>query len=189
VQIGGYSGAPYSVRYSEAGFETPAVVGNLSQSSATTGRAVGHTKSRRLYSLLGGAERRAGIIVLPPRSTFRQAHSTPTTSRRGRATQLVDWSYGTRPRCLATARSPCPTSWAAGHRLRVMRQTWARWRDEARGAARRRQTHRSPFDALCWRGKLLLLTDHGRRPACPAHEGMVERGRSLVAKQPSNLRQ
>ena len=41
----GYSGAPYSVRYSEAGFETPAVVGNLSQSNATTGRVFGDTKS------------------------------------------------------------------------------------------------------------------------------------------------
>jgi hypothetical protein len=63
-----------SVRYLEAGFETPAVVGNLSQSSATTGRVFGNTKSRRLVSLLGVAERRAGIIVLPPRSTFRRRH-------------------------------------------------------------------------------------------------------------------
>ena len=79
-----------SVRYSEAGFETPAVVGNLSQSNATTGRVFGHTKSRWLFSLLGGAERRAGIIVLPPRSTFRRAHFTPTTSRRVRPIQFVD---------------------------------------------------------------------------------------------------
>ena len=61
-----------SVRCLEAGFETPAVVGNLSQSSATTGRVFGNTKSRRLVSPLGVAERRAGIIVLPPRSTFRR---------------------------------------------------------------------------------------------------------------------
>ena len=70
-----------SARYSEAGFETPAVVGNLSQSNATTGRAVGHPKSRWLFSLLGGAERRAGIIVLPPRSTFCQTHSAATPSQ------------------------------------------------------------------------------------------------------------
>jgi hypothetical protein len=57
------------------------VVGHLSQSNAT-GRAFGHTKSRRLFSLLGGAERRAGIVVLPPRSTFPQTHSPRTPSRR-----------------------------------------------------------------------------------------------------------
>ena len=55
------------------------------------GRAFGHTKSRWLFSLLGGAERRAGIIVLPPRSTFRQTHSTATTPRRARPTHLVDF--------------------------------------------------------------------------------------------------
>ena len=70
----------YSARYLEARFETTAVVGHLSQSNAT-GRAFGHTKSRRLFSLLGGAERRAGIVVLPPRSTFPPTHS-PDTSRR-----------------------------------------------------------------------------------------------------------
>jgi hypothetical protein len=79
-----------SVTYLEAGFETPAVVGNLSQSNATTGRVFGDTKSRWLFSLLGSSERRAGIIVLPPRSTFRRAHSTPTTSRWARPTQLWD---------------------------------------------------------------------------------------------------
>jgi hypothetical protein len=69
--------------------ETPAVVGNLPQSSARTERAVGHTKSGRLLSLFGGVERRAGIIVLPPRSTVRQTHAAPTTSRRASPTQLV----------------------------------------------------------------------------------------------------
>ena len=64
----------YSARYLEVRFETIAVVGYLSQSNGT-GRAFGHTKSRRLFSLLGGAERRAGILVLPPRSTFPQRHS------------------------------------------------------------------------------------------------------------------
>jgi hypothetical protein len=78
VQIGGYSNAPYSARYLEAGFETPAMVGNLSQSSARTGRAFGHTKSRRLFSPLGGAERRAGIFVLP-RSSLPQTHSPAGT--------------------------------------------------------------------------------------------------------------
>ena len=61
--------------------ETTAVVGHLSQSNAT-GRAFGHTKSRRLFSLVGGAERRAGIVVLPPRSTLPQTHSPRTPSRR-----------------------------------------------------------------------------------------------------------
>ena len=37
---------------------------------------------------------------------------------------------------------PVRRSWAAGHRLRAMRRTWARWRDEARGAACRRQKAR-----------------------------------------------
>ena len=176
-----------SVRYSEAGFETPAVVGHLSQSNAT-GRAFGDTKSRRLFSLLGGAERRAGIIVLPPRSTFRQTHSAPTTSRRARPTQLVDWASMELGVIASRRRAhPVRRSRAAGHRLRAMRQTWALWRDQARGAARRRQTHRSPFDALCWRGKLLLLTDRGRRTARPAYESMIERGRSFVAQQPRNL--
>ena len=99
-QIGSYSRAPYSVRYSEAGFETPAVVGNLSQSNATGG-AVGHTKSRWLFSLLGGAERPAGIIVLSPRSTFRQTRSAPTMSRRAGPAQLVDtglWNSASLPR-------------------------------------------------------------------------------------------
>jgi hypothetical protein len=36
-----------------------------------TGRAFGHLKSRRLFGLLGGAERRTAIVVLPPRSTVR----------------------------------------------------------------------------------------------------------------------
>jgi hypothetical protein len=52
---------------------------------------------------------------------------------------------------------PVRRSWAAGHRLRAMRRTWARWRDEARGAACRRQTHQSPSDALCWRGSCFSL--------------------------------
>ena len=47
------------------------MVGYLSQSDASTGRVLSHTKSGRLFSLLGGAERREKIIVLPPRSTFR----------------------------------------------------------------------------------------------------------------------
>jgi hypothetical protein len=64
---------------------------------------------------------------------------------------------------------PVRRSWAAGHRLRAMRRTWARWRDEARGAACRRQTHQSPSDALCWRGKLLLLTDRGSSLRLPNH--------------------
>src|SRR6202042_3729938 len=71
----------HSARYLEARFETIAVVGHLSQSN-WTGRAFGHTKSRRLFSLLGGAERRAGIVVLPPRSTFPPTHSPRTPSRR-----------------------------------------------------------------------------------------------------------
>ena len=82
-----------SVRYSEAGFETPAVVGNLSQSNATTGRVSGDTKSRWLFSPLGGSERRARIIVLPPRSTFLRAHVKPTTSRRVRLIQFVDREF------------------------------------------------------------------------------------------------
>src|ERR1700722_15782026 len=45
-----------------------------------------------------------------------------------------------------------------------------------------------PFDALRWRGKLLLLTDHGRRMARPACESTVERARSFVAQQPGSLR-
>jgi hypothetical protein len=81
-------GAP--LRYSEAGFGTPAVVGNLSQASATTGRVFGNTKSRWLSSLLGRAERRAGIVVLSPRSAFRRGHSTATTPRWARPAQLVD---------------------------------------------------------------------------------------------------
>src|SRR5207344_951550 len=50
-----------SVRYSEAGFETPAVVGNLPQSNARTWRFFGDTKSRWLFSFLGSSEGRAGI--------------------------------------------------------------------------------------------------------------------------------
>jgi hypothetical protein len=80
VQIGGYSKAPYSARYLEVRFETIAVVGHLSQSK-WTGRAFGHPKSRRLFSLLGGAERRAGIVVLPPRSTFPQFEKSKSEGR------------------------------------------------------------------------------------------------------------
>jgi hypothetical protein len=65
----------YSASYWRPDFETTAVVGHLSQSNAT-GRAFGHTKSRRLFSLLGGAERRAGIVVLPPPSTFPQVEKS-----------------------------------------------------------------------------------------------------------------
>ena len=118
-----------SVRYSEAGFETSAVVGNLSQSNATTGRVFGDTKSRWLFSLLGGSERRAGIIVLPPRSTFRRAHSTPTTSRRARHTQFVDsglWNSASLPRDRALTLSDVRDRLAS---LRAMRRTWALWRD------------------------------------------------------------
>jgi hypothetical protein len=98
-------------RYSEAGFATPAMVGNLSQSSATIGRAVGHSKSRRLFGLLDGAERRGGIIVLPPRSTFSQTHATPTTSRKARPAPLVEQSLSlSNPAYLTTARSPHTTS-------------------------------------------------------------------------------
>ena len=115
-----------SVRYSEAGFETPAVVGNLSQSNATTGRVSGHTKSRWLFSLLGGAERRAGIIVLPPRSTFLRAHVQTDNVTQGKTYPVRrPGVYGTRS-CLAAARSLCPTfagRWG----------TWALWRDQARG--------------------------------------------------------
>jgi hypothetical protein len=68
-------------------FETTALVGHLSQSNAT-GRAFGHTKSRRLFSLLGGAERRAGIVVLPPRSTF--PPTPPGPRHAARASRLWD---------------------------------------------------------------------------------------------------
>jgi hypothetical protein len=103
-------GAP--LRYSEAGFGTPAVVGNLSQASATTGRVFGNTKSRWLSSLLGRAERRAGIVVLSPRSAFRRGHSTATTPRWARPAQLVDsvWNSASLTRDCALT---CPTF--AGH--------------------------------------------------------------------------
>ena len=167
------------MRYSEAGFETPAVVGNLSQSNATTGRVFGDTKSRWLFSLLGGSERRAGIIVLPPRSTFRRAHSKPATSRRARLIQFVDREFMglVLPRGGALPLSDVRGRWG----------TWALWRDQARRVARRRHTHRPPFDGLCHRGKLLFLTDRGRRMARPAYESMIERGRSFVAQQPRDL--
>ena len=72
--MGDYSGEPgSSVKYLEAEFETLAVVGNLSQSSATTGRVFGNTKSRRLVSPLGVAERREGLLP-SSRSTFRRRH-------------------------------------------------------------------------------------------------------------------
>ena len=71
---------PHSARYLEARFETIAVVGHLSQSN-WPGRAFGHTKSRRLFSLLGGAERRAGIVVLPPRSTFPKFEKSKSEAR------------------------------------------------------------------------------------------------------------
>ena len=80
MQIGGYSNAPHSARYLEARFETIAVVGHLSQSDGT-GRAFGHTKSRWLFSLLGSAERRAGIVVLPPRSTLPQVEKSESEGR------------------------------------------------------------------------------------------------------------
>jgi hypothetical protein len=70
----------HSARYLEARFETIAVVGHLSQSN-WTGRAFGHTKSRRLFSLLGGDERRAGIVVLPPRSTFPKIENSKSEAR------------------------------------------------------------------------------------------------------------
>ena len=88
------------------------------------------------------------------------------------------WGFGRRERLKAKDKAliasrrrahPVRRSWAAGHRLRAMRRTWARWRDEARGAACRRQTHQSPSDALCWRGKLLLLTDRGSSLRLPNH--------------------
>jgi hypothetical protein len=176
-----------SVRYLEAGFETPAVVGNLPQSSATTGRAFGHTKSRRVLSVLGGVERRAGIVVLSPRSAFRQGHSTATTPRWARPAQLVDsvWNSASLTRDCAL---PVRRSRATGHHLRAVRQTWALSRNSARRTSTATTNSRISFDALCWRGKVLLFTDHGRRTARPAYESMVERGRSLVAQQPRNLR-
>ena len=70
----------YSARYLEVRFETIAVVGYLSQSNGT-GRAFGHTKSRRLFSLLGGAERRAGIVVIPPHSTLPQVETSESEGR------------------------------------------------------------------------------------------------------------
>jgi hypothetical protein len=70
----------YSARYLEVRFETIAVVGYLSQSNGT-GRAFGHTKSRRLFSLLGGAERGGGIIVLSPRSTLPQVEKSESEGR------------------------------------------------------------------------------------------------------------
>jgi hypothetical protein len=99
----------YSARYLEPDFETTAVVGHLSQCNAT-GRAFGHTKSRRLFSLLGGVERRAGIVVLPPRSTFSPTHSPRTPSRRqevpgsgippaGRSTPCILTPIETERRC------------------------------------------------------------------------------------------
>ena len=188
MQIGGYcGGASSSVRYSETGFETPAVVGNLSQSSATAGGAVGHSKSGRLFSLLGGVERRAGIIVLPPRSTFRQTHSTATTPRWARPAQLVDsvlWNSASLTRDCALT---CPTF--AGRWLSFASRAAdvALSRNSARGTSAATTNSRISFDALCWRGKVLLFTDHGRRTARPAYESMVERRRSFVAQQPRNL--
>jgi hypothetical protein len=107
VQIGSYSNAPIQRdAWSPILKRLPWSVTCLS----ATGRAFGHTKSRRLFSLLGGVERQAGIVVLPPRSTFSPTHSPRTPSRRqevpgsgippaGRSTSCILTPIETERRC------------------------------------------------------------------------------------------